>query len=1022
MRHLPILCLCLSVALSWSPPTAEAVTIEFDYTYDGSGFFSDSTRRATLEAAAAAWERELEGVPLPAIPLGTGINTWTLSFNRPDQAATFEQTKNTSVINRPLAEDTIVIYVGARPDVYGGFLGYAEFGYSAFGNAAWLQIFQDRNNGDHFSSFGGAVSFDSDAEWHFDPNPETKEEFPDKFDFYTIALHEIGHLLGFTPDVPAFARRTLGGNFVGPAAVALFGSAPPFGFGGHWPEAFEFAGKGMVMAANLLPNVRNHINPLEVAILRDLGYRVPGGGRVRVTLEPPAAVAAGARWQLNGGPEQVSGAILTEVEEGEKSVQLKAVPGFITAAAQTINVVTGELLEVVVTYQPIPVPVIVQGPTSQWVATGQSVSLAVEAEADGAELSYQWRKAGKAIKNARAAALSFSNVGLTVAGRYDVQVRSVAGLAASVPVANLGVIGAVTGPAAVNEGGTLTLVQAAAGPGISYQWLLDGLELTNDTAAGVSGVDRAKLVITKVKATAAGVYSCRLRMPDAAGGAAIEQSGSEHSVTVTLKPVVDDLVFGPWRVGGAIADQVTAQNHATRFAVSGLPRGVIINSATGLLTGKPRLARPYRLVVTAFNSAGRSEPKAFDVLCEDFAPKAQGSFDGIIERGALNLQLGGGIKATVTSTAAFSGRLSLGRATHRFGGVLDTLPGPNATAAVVIRRGRVLPVLTLTLQFDAATGELTGAVADGAQPAVELLARRNPWHRRNQPATGLEGTYTAAIRPLLQPLLDVEPVELLLGNESIPQPPPNIPMGAGFVTAKVSSAGVVSWAGRLADGSVLTRTSTLSDSGQSSFHALLYGGTGSTQGWNEWTEPGDESEEVQVDGEWDWFKQIQLSSKVTNYRGGFPLHELEVTGGKYLPPMRGERVLEIAAEPERNARLSFVEGGIQQASMGAAASVDFTLNTANKMEALPTSENVTMTRLTRLVANTGSFQGQFVLRDPRPGGGPELPRRVTFFGMLVPRLGKGFGYFLLPELTELKPVPVLSGRVALEGIVPPSSQ
>lgn len=1015
MRRIAFFCLWLGLVLGSSASALRAVTIEFDYSYDSSGFFSDPIKKATLEAAGAAWEAVLENVHLPEIPLGTGINTWSLSFNRPDQAATQNQAKNTVITNQPIAENTIVIYVGARPDVYGGLLGFAEFSYSVFGTSAWLKVFQDRDNGDRFASFGGAVSFDSDADWHFDPDPSTKESFPGQVDFYTLALHEVGHLLGFA-GVAAFNRLTLSGNFAGAETVALYGSAPPFGVGGHWPDGFTFQSQGMVMAAVLQPNVRNHINPLEVTILRDLGY-VPTGG-VRVTLDPPGAVAAGARWMLDGGAERTSEQTVTGLGDGEYTLTFKAVPGYVTPAARTIQVVAGQTLQVQESYAPIPVPQIVQGPTSQWVQLGLSIGLQVEAEAGVAELSYQWRKAGKPIKNARSDVLNLANVGLSAAGVYDVSVRSAVGPAATLPAANVGVVGGVTGPAVINEGGTLTLSQAAAGPGISYRWQFNGQDLVNDVGAGVAGADRAKLVIRGVNGANTGTYVCRLEMPDAAGGAPLVEEGHEHGVSVTLRPILNDLVVGPWQVGGTVSEMLTAQNEATRFAAVGLPAGVVLNAATGQLSGRPRLAKTYTVTFTASNAAGVSAPRTYQVPCAALAEKAQGKFDGLVARGVLNAELGGTVKATVLSTGAVSGVITLGRTRHRFSGGLETLPGPNATALISIPRGRTLTPLSLALEWNVSNGQLTGSLSDGQSAPVGVEAWRNPWHARNQPVQGLVGVYTAAIQPNVP--VPVEPEEPIIIEDSlsaIPPEPPLIPRGAGFITAKVSAAGMVAWSGRLADGTAVTGSNTLSETGVVGFHALLYGGSGSVQGWSDWLESGTGGSTSTLDGEWDWFKYQQLNARVTNYKGGFPLHALTVTGGKYQAPARNERVLGMTETPERQARLRFAEGGIEQAVLGAAANLEFTLTTANRMVARPVSENPAQTRLTRLTASTGLFQGSLVLQDPRPGGGSDVVRRVSFFGLLVPRLEQGLGYFLLPELTTQTPVPVFSGEVILEKVV-----
>ena len=74
-----------------------------------------------------------------------------------------------------------------------------------------------------------------------------------------------------------------------------------------------------------------------------------------------------------------------------------------------------------------------------------------------------------------------------------------------------------------------------------------------------------------------------------------------------------------------------------------------------------------------------------------------------------------------------------------------------------------------------------------------------------------------------------------------------------------------------------------------------------------------------------------------------------------------------------------------------------------------------------ITPSTGSFTGTFTLNDS-PGG----LRTVPFHGWLVPGEGKGYGYFMLPQLadpTALPPItattsPILSGRVVLDAAQP----
>lgn len=64
-------------------------------------------------------------------------------------------------------------------------------------------------------------------------------------------------------------------------------------------------------------------------------------GAVRVTLTPPQAVEAGARWRLNGDVWLESGATIPEAPTGENVVEYLAIPGWTKPEAQTIAVQRG---------------------------------------------------------------------------------------------------------------------------------------------------------------------------------------------------------------------------------------------------------------------------------------------------------------------------------------------------------------------------------------------------------------------------------------------------------------------------------------------------------------------------------------------------------------------------------------------------------------------------------------------------------------------------------------------------------
>ncbi len=73
-------------------------------------------------------------------------------------------------------------------------------------------------------------------------------------------------------------------------------------------------------------------------------------GSVTVTIAPPEAVAAGAQWQLDGGPLQNSGATVNNVPVGEHTVSFTDVLGWLKPLPQVITVSTGANTAVTGTY------------------------------------------------------------------------------------------------------------------------------------------------------------------------------------------------------------------------------------------------------------------------------------------------------------------------------------------------------------------------------------------------------------------------------------------------------------------------------------------------------------------------------------------------------------------------------------------------------------------------------------------------------------------------------------------------
>lgn len=218
--------------LSRRPLKAEAledrllltIDIVFDYTYDDNQFFAPQARRDTLEAAAAVFENRILD-DLTAITPG-GQDTWSAVFPNPSSGS------QVSIANLTIPADTIIVYVGAQNLTSGLGLG-GPGGFSALSTPQFLANLQTRGetgvapnstNDTDFSLWGGSISFDSGVPWNFSLN----EPVAGENDFYSVAVHELGHVLGFgTSDSFRNKINTTNNTFTGTEAVATFGAPIP---------------------------------------------------------------------------------------------------------------------------------------------------------------------------------------------------------------------------------------------------------------------------------------------------------------------------------------------------------------------------------------------------------------------------------------------------------------------------------------------------------------------------------------------------------------------------------------------------------------------------------------------------------------------------------------------------------------------------------------------------------------------------------------------------------------------------
>lgn len=239
-----------------------ALTLQFDYSLDTFGFFNDPTRRAALEAAGSQLVSRIDASLSEISPiLG---NTWSLLLNSPSSGSQIE------IPNPTIPANTIRVYVGAY-NLGASEAGEGGFGgYRASGDSFWLNTIQTRGH-TGFSLWGGSLAFDLNQNWNFSTNPPAVGQT----DFFTVATHELGHLLGIgTAD--QYFRLVQGGAFHGPNAIAANGGSPPrvSSDTAHLAQGTLSGGQQASLQPFLVSGQRYGFSELDYAILKDIGWTV----------------------------------------------------------------------------------------------------------------------------------------------------------------------------------------------------------------------------------------------------------------------------------------------------------------------------------------------------------------------------------------------------------------------------------------------------------------------------------------------------------------------------------------------------------------------------------------------------------------------------------------------------------------------------------------------------------------------------------------------------------------------------
>jgi len=247
-------------------------------------------------------------------------------------------------------------------------------------------------------------------------------------------------------------------------------------------------------------------------------------------------------------------------------------------------------------------PLVLVPPATQTAAISQSVILRVLAV--GAEpLGFQWIKNGtNSIPGATNSFLMFNSVSASDAGSYAVVVSNYvsAVLSASAVLTTLAeppsFVSEPQNPDNVVCGDNLTLSVRVYGTlPFSFQWQFDATNLTDGPY--VTGSTTTNLTLLNVQPGNAGNY--RMIVSNAYG--AITSSVATVTVTVQIPAITSPLSTNIAQ-GQYFAYDITALHTPTTFGAIGLPPGVTIDTASGIISGVPTESGTFGVTIAAMNA------------------------------------------------------------------------------------------------------------------------------------------------------------------------------------------------------------------------------------------------------------------------------------------------------------------------------------------------------------------------------------------------------------------------------------
>jgi hypothetical protein len=355
------------------------------------------------------------------------------------------------------------------------------------------------------------------------------------------------------------------------------------------------------------------------------------------------------------------------------------------------------------------------------------------------------------------------------------------------------------------------------------------------------------------------------------------------------------------------------------------------------------------ITVTAFDAIGNSRAVTLAVTYSSWVDFKQcaGAYSGLVKKSGPDGDYIGFWQFTVTTKGAFTSKLVLywaDQLVHTYQVAGNFGHDGNPTLWTLKEDRAVGPWMhDISFKLNASQNVVAGNLVVGLDSAI-FTANRHRWNAKTNSCPDV-GRYTVALER----------------DENNP----GAPRGQGIGTVTVSKVGVVKLRGKLADGTPITQSATISQDGLWPFYASLYAKTGYISGPISFVAAAPKD----LEGVLDWSKSAHSNDRY--YTGGFQAR-LTLSGNRYQAPSRGMVVMNVG----------FCKFVLQNGELGVIEK-EGALTPANKLLVLnPAADKLKLS----LGLSTGMISGSFIH--------PATGKVVSVWGVLLQPQDCGVGFFL----------------------------